>query len=307
MITACLGLRNVPFQIEFDKPFMGMEIAYLRNHLGDMSYMRDYASHFMLRRFGLPYLRARPVRLYMNGEYVGFYTLMEAPTQGYVMQRSFGVFKPEDTALYKIKSQIAQCPVTDPVAIVSKSDEPPNPYYFDRGNHRDDVPPSEGEPDEERLYNCLDYFGEEIVKEGADLVQGILHYNNSCETALVSLGRVDRDYGPISTEDAMINFVDSVMLNKTRSDIKAFIDADQWIKNFAAYAVTLNQDSVIGIVNNLFLGTVDGLPWKIVQYDHNSIGTRGGMELCGSECSNRMIYHPILRPSCKSVEGEHKM
>jgi len=303
MITACLGLQNVPFQIEFDKPFMGMEVMYLRNHMGDMSYMRDYASHFMLRRFGLPYLRSRPVRLYMNGEYVGFYTLMEAPAQGYVMQRSFGVFQPQDTALYKIKTQVAQCPVTDPVAIASKSEEPPNPYYFDRGNHREGVPPNEGESVEERIYTCLGYFREEIMKEGADLVQGILHFNNSCGTALVSLGRVDRDYGPMSTVDAMINFADSVMFNKTLSDIKPFIDADQWIKNFAAYAVTLNQDSVINNVNNWYLGTVDnGASWRIVQYDHNSIATRGGMELCGPGCSNRMIYHPILRPSCKSVE-----
>ncbi len=308
MITACLGLRNVPFQIEFDKPFMGMEVVYLRNHMGDMSYMRDYSSHFMLRRFGLPYLRCRPARLYMNGEYVGFYTLMEAPAQGYVMQRSFGVFQPVDTALYKIKTQVAQCPVTDPIAIASKSDEPPNPYYFERGNHREDVPPSEDGSDEDRLSTCLEYYYGEIAKEGADLVQGILHYNNSCGNALVGLGRVDRDYGPMSTEEAMVNFVDSVFFNKTLSDIKPFINADQWIKNFAAYAVTLNLDSVINIVNNWYLGTVDnGASWSIVQYDHNSIATRGGMELCGSECSNRMIYHPILRPSCKSVEGKHNV
>eukprot|EP00985_Skeletonema_marinoi_P002551 scaffold1055_cov146-Skeletonema_marinoi.AAC.1 len=301
MFTACLGLQNVPFQIEFDKPFMGMEVIYLRNHLGDSSFMRDYASHFMLRRFGLPYLRSRPVRLYMNGEYVGFYTLLEAPTQGYVMQRSFGVFNPEDTALYKVKSQLAQCPVTDPAAIAGKSDEPPNPYYFDRGDHRAGVPPFiEGESVLERLDTCVSYFFGELAKEGADLTQGILHYNNSCGEAFVSLGRVDRDYGPKSTEEAMINFVDSLMLNK---DIKSFIDADQWIKNFAAYAVTLNQDSIIDLVNNLYLGTVDnGGSWSIVQYDHNSIASRAGREFCGAECQHRMIYHPILRPSCKSVE-----
>ncbi|KAK1745999.1 hypothetical protein QTG54_003923 [Skeletonema marinoi] len=98
----------------------------------------------------------------------------------------------------------------------------------------------------------------------------------------------------------MINFVDSLMLNK---DIKSFIDADQWIKNFAAYAVTLNQDSIIDLVNNLYLGTVDnGGSWSIVQYDHNSIASRAGRAFCGSECQHRMIYHPILRPSCKSVE-----
>lgn len=305
MITACLGLQNVPFKIEFEKPFMGMEVVYLRNHMSDSSYMRDYASHFMLRRFGLPYLRSRPVRLFMNGEYVGFYTMMEAPDQGYVMQRSFGVFEPEDTALYKIKTQIAECPVTNPaaVAVAEESDEPPNPYYFDRGDHRADVPPNEGEPILDRLNTCLGYFIGEIVKEGADLTKGILHHNNSCGMALVTLGRVDRDYGPKSSEKVMINFVDSVIYNTSLSDIKPYIDADQWLKNFAAYAVTLNQDSVIDNVNNWYLGTVDnGASWSIVQYDHNSIASSGGAEICGQACSNRLIYHPILRPSCTSVE-----
>ena len=88
IITACLKLSNVPFQIEFDTPFYGMEVAYLRNHMGDGSYMRDYASHVLLKEFGLPYLRCRHVRLFLNGEYVGFYTLMEAPTHAYVMQVS---------------------------------------------------------------------------------------------------------------------------------------------------------------------------------------------------------------------------
>eukprot|EP00581_Thalassiosira_minuscula_P031820 CAMPEP_0183768422 /NCGR_PEP_ID=MMETSP0739-20130205/16733_1 /TAXON_ID=385413 /ORGANISM="Thalassiosira miniscula, Strain CCMP1093" /LENGTH=874 /DNA_ID=CAMNT_0026007653 /DNA_START=27 /DNA_END=2648 /DNA_ORIENTATION=- len=301
MITACLGFKNVPFQIEFDTSFMGMEIVYLRNHLGDASYMRDYASHLMLKRFGLPYLRSRPARLYMNGEYVGFYTLLEAPVQGYVMQRSFGVFEAEQTSLYKVKTQLAECPITDPDAIAAASTSPlPNPYYFERGDHRADVPSIEG--DSAPLETCSAYFFGEMAKEGVDLAKGILHYNNSCGNALVSLGRVDRDYGPKSSEDAMIKFVDSVMVNTSVSDIKPYIDSDQWIKNFAAYAVTLNQDSVIDIVNNWYLGTVDGgNSWAIVQYDHNSIATRD-FGFCGEECIGRLIYRPILRPSCGSVE-----
>ena len=274
--------------------------------MGDPSYMRDYASHYMLRKFGLPYLRCRPVRLYMNGEYIGFYTMMEAPVQGYVMQRSFGVFDPDETALYKIKTQVAECPIKDPAVIASKSEEPPNPYYFERGDHRAAVP---SYPDdlsvEEILGVCIAYMFGEFAKEGQDLNQGILHYGNSCGEALVSLGRIDRDYGPKSTEEAMINFANLVLYNPSLSDIKPFIDSDQWIKNFAAYAVTLNHDSVIGIVNNWYLGTVDnGNSWRIVQYDHNNIASVGGSTLCGPECSSRMIYHPILRPSCKAVEGE---
>lgn len=87
-VTACIGQKNVPFNIELDAPFLGMENFYLRNHFADASFMRDHASHTMLKAFGLPYLRTRPVRLFLNGEYTGFYTLMEAPSEGYVMQVS---------------------------------------------------------------------------------------------------------------------------------------------------------------------------------------------------------------------------
>ena len=88
-LPACLGLSNTPFQLKFDAstPFLGgMSTVYLRNHLGDQSYMREYGSNVLLHRYGLPYLRVRPVRLYLNDEYYGFYSFMEAPTQPYVMQ-----------------------------------------------------------------------------------------------------------------------------------------------------------------------------------------------------------------------------
>ena len=85
-MTACVGFKNFPFHIKFTTPFMGMKVMYLRNHQDDPSFMRDHASHTMLKAFGLPYLRTRPTRLFLNGQYVGFYTLMEAPTQEYIIQ-----------------------------------------------------------------------------------------------------------------------------------------------------------------------------------------------------------------------------
>ena len=77
-----------------------MEKFYLRNHFGDPSYVRDWSTHRMLRRFGLPYLRTRTAKLYINGEYTGLYSLMEAPDQDYVFYRSFGVEK-QNTASTK--------------------------------------------------------------------------------------------------------------------------------------------------------------------------------------------------------------
>ncbi|KAL7533139.1 hypothetical protein ACHAXR_005068 [Thalassiosira sp. AJA248-18] len=302
LIPACLGLKSVPFQIEVDTPFFGMEVFYLRNHLADQSYMRDHASHVMLKQFGLPYLRSRPVRLFMNGEYVGFYTLMEAPTQAYVMQRSFGVFDPSDTALYKFKSMSADCPYTDPAELekAKSQEELPDPYYFERGDHRAD-PPAEFVGD---INKCREFFINELLKEREDIIKGFVHYNETCGLTMVELGRVDRDYGPKQTEETMIDFLDTVMYNSSMTDIKESINADQWIKNLAAYTVTLNHDSVSDNMNNWYLATTTGAAgdWSIVQWDHNIIMTRAGAEQCSSACRNRAIYRPILRPACGSVE-----
>lgn len=303
LITACTGSPNVPFQIEFDAPFLGMETVYLRNHMGDFSYMRDHASHVMLKAFGLPYLRTRPARVFVNGEYVGFYTLMEAPTQGYVMQRSFGAFDPASTALFKAKTGMGDCPYTDPNQLGSALlSETPDPYYFERGDHRMDAPIL-------GLEQCYDYFFGEIMKDQSDMVKGYLEYDNKCGLAMVEMGRVDRDYGAKSIEETMVSFLDSKFYNTSVTDLTDNIDTDQWLKNLASYAVMLNVDSPLTIINNFYLATTEGGEgdWKIVQYDHNNIASRGAASLlCSSGCGYRLVYWPILRPTCGSVES-HKI
>jgi hypothetical protein len=88
-VAGCEGHKNLPYTIKFDDgSFLGMENFYLRTHFNDASQMRDHASNEILRAVGLPHLRTRPVRLFLNGEYSGFYTLMESPEQDYVMQVS---------------------------------------------------------------------------------------------------------------------------------------------------------------------------------------------------------------------------
>jgi hypothetical protein len=84
----CLGSKATPFSARFDASFLGMDNIYMRSNWGDFSYMREHSAHKMLKAFGLPYLRSRPARMYINGEYIGFYTILEAPDQDYVMQVS---------------------------------------------------------------------------------------------------------------------------------------------------------------------------------------------------------------------------
>ena len=95
-LPVCMNLKTFPWLIDVaggaDKTqrLFGMEKFYLRNHLSDHSYMRDWSMHRMLRRFDLPYLRSRTAKLYVNDDYRGVYTLMEAPDQDYVFYRNFG-------------------------------------------------------------------------------------------------------------------------------------------------------------------------------------------------------------------------
>jgi len=301
-IPACLGLRNLPFNIRFDTPFLGMENFYLRNHLGDFSYMRDHAAHVMLKAYGLPYVRSRPARVFINGVYTGFYTLMEAPTQAYVLQRSLGVFDPEKTAIFKAKTSMDLCPPSEAIAVAQATEDgdSPDQYYFERGDHRLDTPVL-GDEDA-----CGAFFFGEVNKEQNDVARGYLDYDEDCGRAMVELGRVDRDYGPRSIEEPMIEFLNSKFYNASHTDLSDSVDTDQWLKNFAAYAIMLNVDSPINFVNNWYIATTDGGAddWKIVQYDHNNIASTFTGLLCSDACSKRLVYWPILRPTCTSVEDQ---
>ena len=196
---------------------------------------------------------------------------------------------------------IADCAYTDPDELEKAANrEVPDPYYFERGDHRDDTPVLEGEIDQ-----CYGFFVGELMKEHDDVVKGYLEYNQTCGLAMTELGRVDRDYGPKSIEEKMVSFLDSKFYNASVDDLTDSVDADQWIKNFAAYAVTLNIDSPVTSINNWYLATTSGgndNDWRIVQYDHNNIASRAGASLCEVTCGPRMIYWPILRPTCSAVE-----
>lgn len=299
MTVACMGIKTVPFQIEFDKPFMGVEKAYFRSAYLDPSYMRDYTSHVLLAKFGLPFLRCRFVRLYLNGDFNGFYIMMEAPTQGYVMQRSFGAFDPTSTAMFKVKRG-AKCDYSEMEFALARGRDTPDPYYFERGNHRDTTPAMP-------YKKCYDFVIGQSEKERADVVKGILDYNNeTCGSTMVELGRIDRDFGPKSMEDNMVSFLDSTYYNQSVTDIKDAVDADQWIKNFAFMAVMLHVDSPMQSMQNWYVASTEGGvdDWRIVQYDHNNVlsSSTGGVSICANQCVSRKEFWPILRPTCGPME-----
>ena len=145
-----------------------MEKAYLRNHLSDGSYMRDWASSRMLARFGLPHARTRAVNFHLNGKYVGFYTLMEAVDQEYVFARSFPDYDPMHHALYKRKTQ-ADCHFSgDDIAAAEKAGAPPDSerMVYERGSHRSKIVPSPNNP-----ANCMVQFYTMMQKEALDVTR----------------------------------------------------------------------------------------------------------------------------------------
>jgi Lamin Tail Domain/CotH kinase protein len=80
-IAHCMGSPTVPFLIEFNnvnktQTLYGVERIYLRSHFLDTSYMREWSAHRMLARFGLPHLRARKMRFFINGNRIGLYTVV---------------------------------------------------------------------------------------------------------------------------------------------------------------------------------------------------------------------------------------
>ena len=151
--------RTVPYSVDFDRgsdpsqTLFGVQRAYLRTHVGDGSHSREWAMHRMLARFGLPHLRTRTVRLFLNGEYEGLYDVVEAPDQEHVFQRSFPGFDPEEYGLYKVKTLSLGCGNDDDPGFtlalagaekrIDDLDTPP--YRFERGEHRPIISVKEGD------------------------------------------------------------------------------------------------------------------------------------------------------------------
>lgn len=244
--------------------------AYLRNHLSDHSYMRDWASSRMLARFGLPHVRTRPVNFYLNGKYVGFYTLMEAVDQEYVFARSFPSYDPLHHALYKRKT-LSSCAHSND-AIQHAKAHPPAPgerMAYERGNHRTKVLPAGARGPA----SCMQQFGAMIQREMVDMSRMYVANNQDCGRTLVSEGRIDRDLGDKSWDATMINYTnkfnwgvgkDSV---GTSEEFYGAVDVDNMLKTMAAQAVMINQDSPLGNGNNFFFAdSGDGNGWKIFQY-----------------------------------------
>jgi CotH kinase protein/Lamin Tail Domain len=267
----CLGSPALPFMIDFNnndndnddassttaaekqQTMFGIERLYLRNHMDDWSYMREWTSHRMLARFGLPHLRSRTVRFYINNNPIGLYTLMEAVNQDYVFYRSFPTVNLNNFALYKVKTISRYCgqyddsyELTQAQSRLESDTESTPPYSYEDGNHREPIPVLGMDAASE----CNQLFRQTMGRENDDVLLAYLRYNQDCGTMLVEEGLIDRDLGNSEYDTEMAQFINNHLAGNVcdeycqNSNLANEVKMDNWLKNFAVYAVALIQDSV---------------------------------------------------------------
>jgi CotH kinase protein/Lamin Tail Domain len=225
-IAYCLR-QKLPFLVEFNtvnktQTLFGVEKIYLRTHFLDSSYMRDWSAHRMLARFGLPHLRARKMRLFINGKRIGLYTVLEAADQEYVFARSFPNYSPASYALYKVKSLSIGCGRYEPEQLeraqlrLNESSIPP--YVFERGDHRAPVTVRGPENHDACYADLVDSLFEEYL----DVQLAYRRYNQDCGEMVVKEGLVDLDLGMKDDWDSsMIQFFNSHLGKFKCDDVSA--------------------------------------------------------------------------------------
>jgi len=317
-LSACIDAPSMPMQLDVDytnksQTLFGVRRLYLRTHSGDNSNIREWSAHRMLARFGVPYVRARHVNVFVNDIKVGFYTLMEAPDQDYVFARSFPGYDPSNYALFKVKSlaipslgcgsyQEAELQMAREAA----GGGSPSAYTFDRGEHRVPFPVLGVEGLEECFASFIGWIG--LGRADATLAY-VREGEPDCGSFYVDSGFIDRDLGKKEWEPSMKDFVNDHWSCASEEEgcintelMSSQVDVDNFLKSFAFYATTLFIDSPIGNQNNYYIaGTGDGQGWRIVSYDHNSAGDNGACNF--AHCPEKLIYWSIIRPTCGSLES----
>jgi spore coat protein CotH len=81
------GLRVDFNRFDVTQQFLGLKSVVLRNHVQDGSQMHERLAMRLFARVGLPAPRQAHVRLYVNGEYAGLYSVVEAVDTRFLSDR----------------------------------------------------------------------------------------------------------------------------------------------------------------------------------------------------------------------------
>ena len=258
----CLD-SSIPYGIDWDhtdpdQTLFGVQRSYMRTSFSDPSYIREWTMHRMLARFDLPHLRTRTVRFFLNGDFVGLYTLIEAPDQDYVFQRSFPDFNPEIYGLYKVKTLSTICgnsDFSDSLIITGGNDEEViPPYAFEKGKHRPKMPVLGNYSFEECGRNFFMQIGNQFNEVTAAYLQS--DDGDNCGKFLVDHDLIGRKLGVKAVDKAMEVFInhnlgDSKCDKKcSNSNLADDVDVTNYLRNIAVMAALLHSDSPLENGNN---------------------------------------------------------
>jgi len=96
--------EKVGFNIKLDKKFLGRKNIRLRPDDSDKSHLHSKISCDIANRMGVPSIQASFARLYMNGEYWGLYTLLDAIKPSWI-KNTFNPSEKEITTLFQCKDR----------------------------------------------------------------------------------------------------------------------------------------------------------------------------------------------------------
>lgn len=78
------GLRVDFDRYDSKQKFAGLKSFILRNNTQDASMMHEFIAMGLMRRMGLPAMREAFTKLYVNGAYLGLYTVVESPDKTFL-------------------------------------------------------------------------------------------------------------------------------------------------------------------------------------------------------------------------------
>ncbi|OUM66989.1 hypothetical protein PIROE2DRAFT_5732, partial [Piromyces sp. E2] len=122
---------KVGFNLKLDKKILGRKNIRLRPDPSDRSQIRSKLSCDIANRLGLPSIQATYARLYMNKEFWGLYTLMDAVKPSWIKQ-TFNPSEEEVTTLFQCKSGGFNFKPSSYKKCVNANDDYPHTSVFEK-------------------------------------------------------------------------------------------------------------------------------------------------------------------------------
>lgn len=241
--------------------YYGLDQLVLNNNICDSSFMRDYLCYDMMHSMGVPAPLCSFAAVYLNGEYLGLYTVIENMAESFCV-RNFGyeygnLYKPEHMNIADMLTGEEQNCTLNLSALSSEG-----------GN-----------------VDAADFMGVTDATVGLQYQGETLNqYADIWDNAVFNIGASDKQ--------RMVNAIRTI---NQGGDVGSVLDTDELLRYFAVNSFVLNDDCYNSYAgHNYGLYEKDGklsmLPWD---YDH-SLGCMGAAS--GSSSWTSLLNLPIDEP-----------